>query len=47
MKSSGLAFKPYEEFKAADVTERGNLYREIAKQVWNPDDLLATAGGEA
>ena len=46
-KSSGLAFKPYEEFKAADVIERGTLYREIAKQVWNPDDLLAVAGGEA
>ena len=33
-------FKPYEQFKAADVIERGNLYREIAKQVWNPTDLL-------
>lgn len=46
-KSSGLSFKSYDEFKAADVVERGNLYREIAKQVWNPDDLLAVAKGDA
>ena len=46
-KSSGLPFKPYEEFKAADVVERGDLYREIAKRVWNPDDLLAVAEGGA
>lgn len=42
-RSSGLAFKAYEEFRAADVAERGNLYRDIAKQVWNPDDLLKVA----
>ena len=45
-KSSGLPFKAYDEFKAADVVERGNLYRAIAKQVWNPEDLLA-AGARA
>ncbi|SEG78948.1 Uncharacterized conserved protein, contains ParB-like and HNH nuclease domains [Thermomonospora echinospora] len=45
IKSSGLPFRPYEEFKAANVIERGNLYREIAKKVWNPDDLLAVAKG--
>jgi hypothetical protein len=43
IKSSGLPFKPYEEFKAADIVERGNLYRAIAKQVWSPDDLLSVA----
>lgn len=43
IKSSGLAFKPYEEFKAAAATERGHLYRDIAKQVWNPDALLTVA----
>ncbi len=43
-KSSGLPFKPYDEFKAGDIIERGNLYREIAKLVWNPDDLVAVAG---
>ncbi len=46
-KSSGLAFKPYEEFKAANVTERGHLYRDIANQVWNPDDLLAVTKDDA
>lgn len=45
-KSRGLEFKPYEEFNAADVIERGDLYREIAKWVWNPDDLLAVAKGD-
>ncbi len=44
-KSSGLPFKAYDEFKAADVVERGNLYRAIAKQVWNPDDLLVVVEG--
>ena len=47
IKSSGLPFKPYEEFKATAITERGNLYRGIAKKVWNPDDLLATAEGRS
>ena len=45
IKSTGLPFKPYEEFKAKTITERGNLYRGIAKKVWDPDDLLATAEG--
>jgi hypothetical protein len=44
-KSSGLPFTPHREFKAADVVERGNLYRDIAKQVWNPDDLLQSIAG--
>lgn len=46
-KSSGLPFEAHDEFKAADVVARGNLYRAIAKQVWNPDDLLALAQGDA
>ena len=44
LKRSGLGFKSYEQFKAADVIERGKLYREIARQVWNPADLLVIAG---
>ncbi len=43
IKSTGLPFKPYDEFTATDVVERGELYRAIAKNVWNPDDLLAIA----
>lgn len=45
VKRTGLAFRPYDQFKKADVLERGVLYREIAKQLWNPDDLLAVAKG--
>ncbi|OBG06225.1 DUF262 domain-containing protein [Mycolicibacter sinensis] len=47
IKDSGLPFKAYDEFKAADIVERGDLYREIAKLIWNPDDLLAAAAGSA
>ena len=45
---AGSRSGPTSEFKAADVVERGQLYREIAKQLWNPDDLLAvgTGGGQ-
>ncbi|MCP2255157.1 putative conserved protein, contains ParB-like and HNH nuclease domains [Prauserella aidingensis] len=39
--SHGLPFKAYEEFKADDIIERGELYRAIAKKVWNPEDLLS------
>lgn len=42
--SSGLPFKPYETFTKADIVERGQLYRAVAHQVWNPDDLLRVAG---
>jgi hypothetical protein len=45
--SSGLPFRARHEFKAADVIERGNLYRDIAKRVWNPDTLLDVANGGA
>jgi Protein of unknown function (DUF1524) len=40
---SRLPFRSYEEFGAADIVERGKLYREIATRVWNPDDLLVIA----
>lgn len=43
-KSSGLPFKAHESFKRDDVTERGELYRDLAKQVWNPTDLLNLVG---
>ena len=29
-----------DEKKVADIIERGHLYREVAKMVWDPDDLL-------
>jgi uncharacterized protein with ParB-like and HNH nuclease domain len=37
---SGLPFRPHNEFKKADLEERTALYRKIAEQIWNPDDLL-------
>jgi hypothetical protein len=43
IKSSELPFRPHENFKATDVLKRGVLYREIAKRIWNPDDLLRAA----
>lgn len=41
---SGLPFRAYRTFAAADIDERGVLYREIAKQIWDPERLLRTAG---
>lgn len=40
IRRSGLPFHPHETFRSADIVERGELYQEIAKQVWNPADLL-------
>jgi hypothetical protein len=41
---SGFDFQPYDMFTAASINERGRLYRAIAKQVWNPEELLRAAG---
>lgn len=38
---SGLPFRPHEQFKRADLDERCELYRQLAKHVWNPTSLLA------
>jgi hypothetical protein len=35
-----LPFRPHERFRRADLDERQELYRAIAKQIWNPDRLL-------
>lgn len=37
----------YDEFRASSIVERRELYRDIAKQVWNLYKLLATAEGGA
>jgi uncharacterized protein with ParB-like and HNH nuclease domain len=37
---SRLPFRPHEEFRKTDLDERHDLYRQIAEQVWNPEDLL-------
>ena len=36
---SGLSFKPHKEFKKADLDLRQELYREIAEQIWSPNNL--------
>jgi hypothetical protein len=38
---TGLPFQPHEQFKKADLDQRGELYRKLAELIWNPDDLLA------
>ena len=41
---SSLPFHPHEHFKKADLDERGKLYRQIAKRIWDPDQLLREVG---
>ena len=38
--SSNLPFTEHQEFKKKDIDARSELYRQIAKQIWNPDNLL-------
>lgn len=40
---SGLPFRSIERFDRAALDERCDLYRQIAEQVWNPDELLREA----
>ncbi len=47
VQASGLPFRAYDEFTAEAIVERGALYRNLARLVWNPDDLLAVAEGAA
>ncbi len=37
---SDLPFKPYADFKKADLEARCQLYQQIAEQIWNPENLL-------
>jgi len=37
---SGLPFRPYERFTRAEIEARGDLYQQLAEQVWNPKHLL-------
>ncbi|MDR2188336.1 MAG: DUF262 domain-containing protein [Azonexus sp.] len=40
VKETGLPFEAIADFKKANLDDRGNLYRMIAKRVWHPQDLL-------
>ena len=37
---TGIPFKAHAEFKKNDLDERQELYRRIAEQIWNPENLL-------
>lgn len=39
VEQTGLPFQPHNEFKKKDLDARGDLYKRITKQVWNPNDL--------
>lgn len=43
VQESGLPFRPHEEFKRKDMEERGELYRQLAERIWNPDNLRCSA----
>lgn len=38
--SSGLPFESHPQFLKADIEKRGELYRKLAEQIWNPADLV-------
>lgn len=40
--ATGLPFAPLPTFKKADIDRRSELYRQVARQVWNPEQLLQT-----
>ena len=40
MEKFNLPFEPIEKFTRESIDKRGELYRQIAKCVWNPDSLL-------
>ncbi len=42
---SGLPFTPHPAFKKADLDARQDLYRRIAEQIWNPENLLREVHG--
>ncbi len=41
--TSGLPFKPHAEFKKRDLEERQDLFRHLAKRMWNPAILRQIA----
>jgi len=41
--TTGLPFKPYQQFTRDSIIERTELYRQIAAILWNPQDILDVA----
>lgn len=40
IQQSGLPFRPHLEYRKKDLEERTQLYRLIAKRIWDPENLL-------
>lgn len=38
---SGLPFESHPRFLKADIEKRGELYRKLAEQIWNPAELVS------
>ena len=43
LEESGLSFRAHAEFKKSDLDARQDLYRKLAEQIWNPENLLLEA----
>lgn len=43
VQSSGLPFKPYDDFKMAAINERAELYKSILKWNWQTNDYYVGA----
>lgn len=43
VQDNSLSFKAHTQFKKVDLDERGSLYLQLAKHIWNPEDLLREA----
>lgn len=43
IEASGLPFCAHFEFKKSDLDVRQDLYRRLAEQIWNPDQLMQEA----
>ena len=43
IRDTGLPFRAHPQFRSADIHERSELYRQIAKQMWDPEHLLHVA----
>ena len=39
MEETRLPFRPHAEFKRSDLDARQDLYRKLAEQIWNPENL--------
>ncbi|GAA1837080.1 DUF262 domain-containing protein [Pseudonocardia alni subsp. carboxydivorans] len=44
IRRSGLPFHAHDSFRSTDLVERYELYRELAKRIWNPDDVRRAGG---